>query len=75
MVAGAAPGGHADFAAAAEAMTGVLDRVFSPIPENVAVYDRLYALYKRLHDVFGTEDYAENQFDGDEGTARRSATR
>jgi L-ribulokinase len=27
----------------------------------VAVYDRLYRLYKRLHDVFGTRGYAENQ--------------
>jgi len=62
VVAGAAAGGHATFAAAANAMTGVLDKTFTPIPENAAVYNKLYALYKRLHDIFGTADYAENQY-------------
>jgi L-ribulokinase len=62
VVAGKARGGHDGFAAAAEAMTGVLDQTFQPDPGNVQVYERLYRLYKRLHDVFGTRDYAENQF-------------
>jgi L-ribulokinase len=62
VVAGAARGGHADFASAARAMTGVLDRVFRPEPGAAAVYGRLYALYRRLHDLFGTKGYAENQF-------------
>ena len=43
-------------------MTGVLDVAFHPIAENAAVYDRLYRLYRRLHDMLGTEGYAENQF-------------
>jgi L-ribulokinase len=63
VVAGADAGGHNDFAAAAGAMTGVLETAFHPIPENVAVYERLYGLYRRLHDIFGTRDCAENQFD------------
>jgi len=62
VVAGRAGGGHDTFAEAAQAMTGILDKEFLPIPENVAVYDRLYALYRQVHDVFGTEDCAENQF-------------
>ncbi len=62
VVAGRAGGGHDTFAEAAQAMTGILDKEFLPIPDNVAVYDRLYALYRRVHDVFGTEDCAENQF-------------
>ena len=41
-------------------MTGVKDRVYEPIPENVAVYKRLYALYKQLHDAFGTEENCDD---------------
>ncbi len=40
-------------------MTGVRDVVFEPDPEASAVYDRLYALYRRLHDSFGVEGHAE----------------
>jgi L-ribulokinase len=53
VVAGADVGGHATFAEAVDAMTGVQDVVFEPIPENQVAYDRLYALYRRLHDAFG----------------------
>jgi L-ribulokinase len=62
-MAGAVVGGaHADFHAAAEAMTGILDKRFTPIPQNVEVYGRLFSLYRRLHDTFGTREYGENQF-------------
>jgi len=30
--------------------------------QNKAVHDRLFRLYRRLHDAFGTTDFAENQF-------------
>ena len=50
------------FGKASESMTRVSDIVYEPIPENQAVYDRLFALYKQLHDLFGTKEYAENQF-------------
>ncbi|MCX8157464.1 MAG: ribulokinase [Verrucomicrobiae bacterium] len=53
VVAGKAAGGHENFAAAAQAMTGVKAQSFQPIPENQAVYERLYQLYRRLHDAFG----------------------
>jgi L-ribulokinase len=55
-------GGHVDFQAATAAMTGVLDRRFTPIAANVAVYERLFKLYRRLHDAFGTRACNENQF-------------
>ena len=55
VAAGVSAGGHADFPAAMRAMTGVRSRAFEPDPERRAVYDRLYALYRRLHDAFGAE--------------------
>jgi len=59
VMAGKANGGHDSFADAMKAMTGVKDVVYKPIPENHAVYNRLFALYRKLHDAFGgvkTED-------------------
>ena len=53
VVAGAAAGGHDDFPAAVDAMTGVQDRVFEPDADRAAVYDRLFSHYRRLHDAFG----------------------
>jgi L-ribulokinase len=53
VAAGAARGGYDDIFAAAQAMGGLKDEVYTPNPENVAVYDRLYADYKTLYDYFG----------------------
>jgi len=53
VVAGEEQGGHASFENAVSAMTGVLEETFEPIPENVKIYDRLYAQYRKLHDGFG----------------------
>lgn len=63
MAAAVAAGIHETFDAAAEAMTGVRERQYTPVPENVAVYERLFGLYRRLHDLFGTREYSENAFD------------
>jgi len=60
VVAGREEGGFDDFAEAAEAMSGLKNIVFSPVPENRAIYDRLYSLYKILHDAFGTTDWNGN---------------
>jgi L-ribulokinase len=35
----------------------VRDRIYEPISENQAVYERLYALYRTLHDAFGTNEW------------------
>lgn len=53
VAAGAAAGGYADIFAAAQAMGGLKDEVYQPIPENVAVYDQLYADYSTLYSYFG----------------------
>jgi L-ribulokinase len=47
---------------AQELMCGLKDVVYEPNPENKASYDRLFRLYRRLHDSFGTTDFAENHF-------------
>jgi L-ribulokinase len=46
-------GVHPDFAAAQAAMTSLKPVKYSPASENQQVYDRLYALYRDLHDSFG----------------------
>jgi len=53
VVAGVDAGGYAHFGAATGAMTGVRAEVFTPDPAHRAVYDRLYALYRQMHDAFG----------------------
>ena len=56
VVAGRRAGGHANFAAARRAMTGVKPTVFRPAAKAHAVYKQLYSLYRRLHDAFGVRD-------------------
>lgn len=46
-------GAHPDFPSAQQAMTSIKDIVYSPIAANQTVYDRLYALYRQVHDAFG----------------------
>jgi L-ribulokinase len=53
VVAGPAKGGHPNFDKAVAAMTGLMEKVFNPIPANVRVYERLFQLYLQLHDSFG----------------------
>ena len=48
-----AAGAYASFGEAIPAMSAVGDTVYQPNPAHRAVYDRLYAEYKRLHDYFG----------------------
>lgn len=51
-------GAHPSVEAAQEKMTGVKDVVYEPIAENVAIYKELYAIYRTLHDAFGTEGFS-----------------
>ena len=55
VVAGKPAGGYDDFASAQQAMTGLKARVFLPDAKAHAVYQKLYLLYRRLHDAFGTQ--------------------
>lgn len=53
VAAGAAKGGYDSVVDAAKYMARVRDETFKPIPENVAVYDKLFAEYNQLHDYYG----------------------
>ena len=55
VVAGPKAGGHENFAKAIAAMVPPSVRTFTPQPEATAVYQRLYQLYRRLHDAFGVQ--------------------
>ncbi|MEM6820727.1 MAG: ribulokinase [Verrucomicrobiota bacterium] len=46
-------GVHPNFATAQEAMTGIQDISYTPNEEHHEIYNRLFDLYKDLHDSFG----------------------
>jgi len=54
VVAGSNTGGYDNYAHAQKAMTGLKSKVFHPNSAAHAVYEKLYSLYKKLHDSFGT---------------------
>ncbi|MCF6466230.1 ribulokinase [Clostridium sp. Cult2] len=53
VAAGSEKGGYNDVVEASKVMGKVKDIVYTPIKENVEVYDKLYEEYKKLHDYFG----------------------
>ena len=53
VAAGSAKGGYDDIVDACRKMGKVLDTVYLPDPDAVAVYDKLFAEYRTLHDYFG----------------------
>lgn len=53
VAAGKDRGGYDSVFDAAKKMGKLRDTVYTPIPENVKVYDALYAEYSLLHDYFG----------------------
>lgn len=53
MHAAVAAGVYPNIQAAAEKMASPTDKIVTPIPENTAIYDQLYAEYVTLHDYFG----------------------
>ncbi|MCJ7543745.1 MAG: ribulokinase [Phycisphaerae bacterium] len=60
VVAGSTAGGYDTFAVAQTAMTGLRAKVYKPDPAAHAVYERLYVLYRQLHDCFGTTAWRGN---------------
>jgi L-ribulokinase len=46
-------GVHADFPSAQKAMTSLKDVAYVPAPDSQKIYDRLYTLYREVHDAFG----------------------
>jgi L-ribulokinase len=53
VAAGVQAGGYRDIFQAAAKMGGLKEKVYKPIPENVKLYNQLYADYQRLYDYFG----------------------
>lgn len=53
VIAGPERGGHPDFPTAQAAMAGLKDVIYRPDPARRAIYDELFALYRRVHDAFG----------------------
>jgi L-ribulokinase len=53
VAAGADKGGYDSIVDAAKQMARVRKETFKPIAENVAVYEKLYQEYSKLHDYFG----------------------
>jgi L-ribulokinase len=56
-------GAHANYAVAQRAMTGLKPRVFLPKPEHHQTYRQLYSLYRKMHDAFGTREWAGSLHD------------
>ncbi|HET9986805.1 MAG TPA: ribulokinase [Longimicrobiales bacterium] len=54
VAAGAAAGGYDTFQEAKARMTSLKEERFTPDPAAHAVYDELYAMYRELHDGFGS---------------------
>jgi len=61
VAAGKSAGGYDTIDEARHAMTGS-GKVFTPIKENHETYKKLYALYRQLHDGFGTKQWNGNMF-------------
>ena len=55
VAAGTHRGGHASFTEAAASMARVKDTIFEPDSSRHAIYQRIYAEYKRLFSTFGKE--------------------
>jgi len=53
VAAGSEKGGYDSIVDAARKMARVREESFKPIPENVAIYEKLYQEYSKLHDYFG----------------------
>jgi L-ribulokinase len=62
VAAGKTAGGYDTLTDAIERMTGVRSTVFTPNPEAVKIYDKLYELYMKLHNIYGTKDERDNLF-------------
>lgn len=57
VAAGKAAGGYGSVSAAQKAMVGS-GREYHPVAKNHKMYQKLYALYRRLHDAYGTREWS-----------------
>jgi L-ribulokinase len=63
VVSGKSNGGYDRFGDAVGAMTAVQDRIFRPNAGHVATYEKLYKLYRRIHDAFGVAGHKSDLSD------------
>ncbi len=61
VAAGEAKGGYGSVESAQNAMVGI-GKTYAPREESHQVYKKLYHLYRRLHDAFGTEAWSGRMF-------------
>ncbi len=62
IAASVASGRYSGFAEAQKAMTGLKEVVYTTDEEAHTVYQKIYALYRELHDAFGTREWNGNLF-------------
>lgn len=63
-IAGAVAGGaFASFAEAMQTMTALHPRIFTPNAENQATYNKVFTLYKKVHDAFGVKGAQGDLYD------------
>jgi len=53
LAAGSKSGGYDSIEDAVEHMASLKKKTYLPIPENVKIYNQLFAEYQKLHDYFG----------------------
>jgi L-ribulokinase len=61
VAAGERNGGYQSVASAQKAMVGIGNE-YRPIEENHKVYKQLYALYRQMHDAYGTQQWSGRMF-------------
>ena len=61
VAAGAEAGGYDSVGAAQKAMVGS-GREYRPVEKNHRIYRRLYTLYRRLHDAYGTRQWSGGMY-------------
>lgn len=61
VAAGKSAGGYASVADAEKSMTGT-GKVYEPDAANHNIYKKLYALYRQMHDAFGTKDWTGSMY-------------
>ena len=53
VVAAVVAGAHKNYAEGIKAMVAAPARTYTPTKEGTAVYEKLYRLYRQVHDAFG----------------------
>ena len=61
VAAGSKAGGYDSVAEAQKAMVGI-GKEYLPVEENHRIYKKLYALYRQMHDAYGTKEWSGRMF-------------